>query len=253
MDGLDNVELLRSVGISRNANYWLGFTDRDTEGEWRRVDGSVATNMRWNTNQPDNWARNEDCPKMLGGDDELRWNDLSCDNAEQYALCQTEGDVVTVQAISKGYELGDDAKFFVNGEEKRGITGRGYNFMVMNPVTKAVTTNVFDTWDNWGRQIPAMNRYIANIPLGSIVAVAVRDAHYDNGKAGSRSGLDSLGGGRAGCSYGRFRDAWAMITLKVATLDDLPPWFTCQHKPAGTVPATVAAVFSIAKPGFHTK
>jgi len=120
--------------------------------------------------------------------------------------------------------------------------------MVMNPLTKEISSKRFDTWADAKTQIPAMNKYIDDIPFGSIVAVAVRDAQYKNGGdltkeiEDSRSGLDSLGGGRAGCPYGVFRDAFALITMKVANLDNLPSWFTCELKPTKSGSAIVTAV-----------
>lgn len=53
-----------------------------------------------------------------------------------------------------------------------------------------------------------MNQYIDDIPIGSIVAVAVRDAANGNRDLNAmpeyRRGLDSLGGGGEGCTYGMY-------------------------------------------------
>merc|ERR1712136_290161 len=139
-----------------------------------------------------------------------------------------------MEVVSRGANDGWHANIFVNGVEKRGPTYyRGYNFVVIDPLTKAISTKAFDTYAHHDL-VDKMNDYIDGIPIGSIVTVAVKDAVQKFNISNSpekRRGLDSLGAGGPGCPYGIFRDSWALLTLKVPSLDEIPDWFRCQHTP----------------------
>jgi len=85
-------------------------------------------------------------------------------------------DTLHMEVISRGCNDGVHANIFVNGVERRGPTyRRSYNFVVIDPLTKAISTQAFDTYKHHNL-IDKMNDYIDGIPIGSIVAVAVRDA-----------------------------------------------------------------------------
>ena len=58
-------------------DYWIGYTDQGSEGNWYWYDGSSASYTNWMPNEPNNagwWG--EDCAAMRGSDG--LWNDLSC-------------------------------------------------------------------------------------------------------------------------------------------------------------------------------
>ncbi|XP_074141667.1 C-type lectin domain family 4 member F-like [Sminthopsis crassicaudata] len=75
------------VFLSRRTGdgYWIGLTDKGSEGVWHWVDGNPYKQYEnkwfWKPNQPDNWdqgkALTEDCVHLIPGD--LRaWNDANC-------------------------------------------------------------------------------------------------------------------------------------------------------------------------------
>ncbi|XP_072570731.1 uncharacterized protein [Paramormyrops kingsleyae] len=47
---------------------WLGLNDIQTEGNYVWTDGTLASFLPWDHNQPDNWQNNEDCIAMRGVD-----------------------------------------------------------------------------------------------------------------------------------------------------------------------------------------
>ncbi|HBU49116.1 MAG TPA: hypothetical protein DEB46_12480, partial [Myxococcales bacterium] len=64
---------------------WIGFNDRDQEGQWRWV-GRESDYRRWGNGQPDNWGPGEDCAAMwnrVNG----RWNDAICSQPKAF-LCE---------------------------------------------------------------------------------------------------------------------------------------------------------------------
>ncbi|XP_078392154.1 CD209 antigen-like protein 2 [Cetorhinus maximus] len=55
-------------------DYWIGLTDRESEGNWKWVDGTPVSFTQWYQGEPNNWSGNENCAiiRMNG------WNDYSC-------------------------------------------------------------------------------------------------------------------------------------------------------------------------------
>jgi hypothetical protein len=81
---------------------------------------------------------------------------------------------VNLVVRSAGSEVGDFAHIYVNGADVS-PNERGYNIVVINAQTGAVETSaVFDTFESESESA-RLARYIAAIPQGKIVAVAVRD------------------------------------------------------------------------------
>nr|XP_020728574.1 C-type lectin domain family 4 member F [Odocoileus virginianus texanus] len=73
------------IQFTGSVYYWIGLTDRGTEGRWRWTDDTpfdhAGSRAFWDQNQPDNWPhgieRSEDCVQV-----QRKWNDISCS-----ALC----------------------------------------------------------------------------------------------------------------------------------------------------------------------
>ncbi|KAK0153751.1 C-type lectin domain family 4 member E [Merluccius polli] len=60
------------------ADYWIGLSDRDTEGTWKWVDGTNMTSSFWGPGQPDDYG-GEDCVVTRGGvGPERSWFDAPC-------------------------------------------------------------------------------------------------------------------------------------------------------------------------------
>ena len=79
-----------------------------------------------------------------------------------------------IVARSAGSEVGDFAHIFVNGVDAAQNT-RGYNIVVINEKTGAVESSAaFDTFAS-GEESARLAQFVAKIPNGRIVAVAVRD------------------------------------------------------------------------------
>uniref|UniRef100_A0AAY5KVN8 C-type lectin domain-containing protein n=1 Tax=Esox lucius TaxID=8010 RepID=A0AAY5KVN8_ESOLU len=59
---------------------WIGLTDKDEQGTWKWVNGTVLTKGYWHSGQPDNFQNQEDCAEIYYGEDNPveTWNDLSC-------------------------------------------------------------------------------------------------------------------------------------------------------------------------------
>ena len=69
-------------------SYWLGLTDRDTEGRFLWLDGSPVAFSAWNPGEPNDYGSGEDCTHAFDGGDG-HWNDLRCGAHLPY-VCEFE-------------------------------------------------------------------------------------------------------------------------------------------------------------------
>ncbi|XP_018520435.2 CD209 antigen-like protein E [Lates calcarifer] len=67
---------------------WIGLTDRETEGTWRWVDGTLLNTSYWATGEPNSYqGRDEDCGEIRFYGSENSWNDASC-TSQKYWICE---------------------------------------------------------------------------------------------------------------------------------------------------------------------
>ncbi|XP_050186562.1 hepatic lectin-like [Myiozetetes cayanensis] len=71
---------------TRNERFWIGLSDRNSEGIWEWIDGTDygSSFTFWKEGEPNDSGGNEDCAHLwLGG----RWNDVHC-NYECFFICE---------------------------------------------------------------------------------------------------------------------------------------------------------------------
>ncbi len=134
--------------------------------------------------------------------------------ADNYAIGATGAvSPVSIVARSAGSEVGDFAHIFVNGADAAKNL-RGYNVVVINAKTGAVEAGAaFDTFAS-ADESARLAQFIAKIPNGRIVAVAVRDEASRFLSEEAVNALRSIGA-RADLR-GKFRWSHAIIGVKGA-------------------------------------
>ncbi|MBI3913806.1 MAG: hypothetical protein HY327_06430 [Chloroflexi bacterium] len=119
----------------------------------------------------------------------------------------------SIVAYSAGSEVGDSAHIFVNGVDAS-PNSRGYNLVVLNAQTGAVEARAaFDTFAS-AAESARLAQFIAQIPDGKIVAVAVRDEASRSLTGEAVSALQSIGAMQD--LRGKFRWSYAIIGVKGA-------------------------------------
>ncbi|XP_058240737.1 CD209 antigen-like protein E isoform X2 [Hemibagrus wyckioides] len=69
-----------------NKRAWIGLSDKDTEGEWKWVDGKPLTTAYWYETEPNNQG-DEDCAEISDNPGMKNWNDFLCFN-ERIWICE---------------------------------------------------------------------------------------------------------------------------------------------------------------------
>ncbi|XP_041036051.1 C-type lectin domain family 17, member A-like isoform X1 [Carcharodon carcharias] len=64
-------------------DYWIGLTDRGSEGNWTWVDGTPVSFTQWYGGEPNNWNDHENCAFIRRTD----WNDVSCTDQFRF-ICE---------------------------------------------------------------------------------------------------------------------------------------------------------------------
>lgn len=81
-DATENALLRASV--PDGAPYWIGFNDRDSEGDFVWISGAPESYLAWADGEPNDWFWSEDCA-MVRNDGS--WNDASCADRLAY-VCE---------------------------------------------------------------------------------------------------------------------------------------------------------------------
>ena len=68
--------------------WWIGYSDREQEGDFRWPDGQPGTFTNWSRRQPDNAGCNEDCA-ALRDNGKGKWHDTHC-NQHRPFICGPE-------------------------------------------------------------------------------------------------------------------------------------------------------------------
>ncbi|XP_078499059.1 uncharacterized protein LOC144754746 isoform X2 [Lissotriton helveticus] len=66
---------IAQIRKSKNKRVFLGITDKEEEGVFKRLDGKRITFANWNVNEPNNGGGDEDCVEMVANG---KWNDKEC-------------------------------------------------------------------------------------------------------------------------------------------------------------------------------
>jgi hypothetical protein len=83
-------EIKRQNFLSRKIKFWLGITDRHSEGHWvLESTGKSVVFTNWNSGEPNNAGRSgsENCAIIASGSDYM-WNDIFCNSPWWTALCE---------------------------------------------------------------------------------------------------------------------------------------------------------------------
>jgi hypothetical protein len=71
---------------SGSAEYWIGYNDIDSEGNFEWTDGETVTYSNWRSGEP-NDSGGEDCTQVEAGS---VWNDMPCTHTATAYVCQAE-------------------------------------------------------------------------------------------------------------------------------------------------------------------
>ncbi len=113
----ENDWLYRQARAVGGDSWWIGLTDRATEGEFVWADGEAPTFTRWGGNEPNDYGTGEDCGHYRS---DGQWNDQSCETRYPYlceAPCVPE-DLDNDGAPSCGADCADDDPFRHPGAEE---------------------------------------------------------------------------------------------------------------------------------------
>merc|ERR1712233_295356 len=81
-------EIRRRNFLSRKIEFWLGITDRHSEGRWvLESTGKSVVFTDWNAGEPNNGASGENCAHI--NNRVYKWNDIKCNSRTEWSLMLT--------------------------------------------------------------------------------------------------------------------------------------------------------------------
>ena len=83
----ENAWLVTTFGGS--THYWIGFTDKDSEGTWQWVNGEEVTYTNWNSGEPNGGKGENYALLYMSGNKSGKWNDTSL-NSYSKAIIEKE-------------------------------------------------------------------------------------------------------------------------------------------------------------------
>ena len=83
----ENLEVGQLVERFIDAAFYLGISDRDEEGVWRWIDGSLLSYEPWADGEPNDAGGGEDCVHSNWSHGTGAWNDIRCGAAQPF-LCE---------------------------------------------------------------------------------------------------------------------------------------------------------------------
>jgi PKD repeat protein len=89
-DALEN-NFIYGLANANGQTIWIGYNDRDTEGDFVWSNGDTTSYTNWNTNEPNN-SGNEDVTEFYSFSG--RWNDAN-ENNRRYYVVEIEGNFIT--------------------------------------------------------------------------------------------------------------------------------------------------------------
>lgn len=73
------------IQVHSSKSFWIGFNDRESEGDWQWTDRSTSSYTNWADKSPDNGGVT--CATMVEGG---KWKDESCNEKNQF-VCKRKG------------------------------------------------------------------------------------------------------------------------------------------------------------------
>ncbi len=85
---LEIAELFRAAEVGDHDYFFIGYTDRDSEGTFTWTSGSDSTYSHWGSGEPNDCCGGQDCT-MVTNHAEGYWDDIDCDDVTEFgSMCE---------------------------------------------------------------------------------------------------------------------------------------------------------------------